>query len=105
MNRQTSLLILLCHKRKSLTKWAARKPFDEKSAAMRRNFLIVCCIAVLLGIGFFTRAAETRWTGLLTDSYCAASPAQMTAAHKMTERDCAIACVKPGAKWVFNSQG
>jgi len=47
-------------------------------------------------------------TGMISDSMCGASHAKMMAMHKdakMTDRDCTLACVKGGGKYVFVSDG
>jgi hypothetical protein len=65
-------------------------------------------LALLLCLSFLTAAAETTWTGQISDSMCAGSHAKMMAAHpdaKMTAHDCTNACVKAGAKYVFISNG
>lgn len=52
-------------------------------------------------------AAERTWTGRISDSMCGASH-KSTMEHsgkKMTDRDCALACVKSGGKYVFVSKG
>ncbi len=53
-------------------------------------------------------AADQTWTGQISDSMCGASHAKMMAAHKdakMTDRDCTLACVKGGGKYVFVQNG
>lgn len=66
----------------------------------------LCCIGLLVGLATFTQAAENTWTGKISDSMCGASHAAMIAQHpKMTARECALACVKGGAKYVFVSHG
>ena len=53
-----------------------------------------------------TFAADQTWTGQISDSMCGVSHAQMTAAQTgMTDRDCTLACVKYGGKFVFVSDG
>jgi hypothetical protein len=47
-------------------------------------------------------------TGMISDSMCGASHAKMMEMHKdakMTDRDCTLACVKGGGKFVFVSGG
>ena len=47
-------------------------------------------------------------TGMISDSMCGASHAKMMEMHKdakMTDRDCTLACVKGGGKYVFVSAG
>jgi hypothetical protein len=44
--------------------------------------------------------------GTISDSMCGASHAKMTAGHAgMTDKACALACVKGGGKYVFVSDG
>jgi hypothetical protein len=64
------------------------------------------CIGLLVGLGAFAQAAEKTWTGKISDSMCGASHAKMMAQHtgaKMTDQECALACVKGGGKYVFVS--
>ncbi|MCU1336836.1 MAG: hypothetical protein JWO19_2417 [Bryobacterales bacterium] len=46
-------------------------------------------------------------TGKISDSACGASHAKMMAEHKdlKTDRDCTVACVKSGSKYVLVSDG
>jgi hypothetical protein len=47
-------------------------------------------------------------TGMISDSACGSSHAKMMDAHKeakMSERECTLACVKGGGKFVFVSDG
>jgi hypothetical protein len=51
-------------------------------------------------------AADQTWVGQISDSMCGASHAGMAASHPgLTDRDCALACVKGGGKFVFVSDG
>jgi hypothetical protein len=53
-----------------------------------------------------TFAAQT-WTGKISDSNCGAKP-KTAAEHggaAMSDHDCAVACVKGGAKYVFVTGG
>jgi hypothetical protein len=46
--------------------------------------------------------------GMISDSMCGVSHAKMMEMHKdtkMTDRDCTLACVKGGGKFVFVSDG
>ncbi len=73
-------------------------------SALRRLF----CTGLIVGLPVLAQAAEQTWTGQISDSMCGASHAKMIAQHagaKMTDRDCALACVKGGAKYVFVSSG
>ena len=51
-------------------------------------------------------AAEHTWTGKISDSMCGASHAKMSHdGKKVNDRDCTLACVKGGGKYVFVSKG
>jgi hypothetical protein len=55
---------------------------------------------------FASLASAATWTGQISDSMCGASHQKMTSMHAgMTDRDCALACVKGGGKYVFVSDG
>ena len=47
------------------------------------------------------------WTGMISDSACGMSHSKMMAADKnlKTDRDCTLACIKGGSKYVFVSDG
>ena len=47
------------------------------------------------------------WTGEISDSACGTSHAKMMAEHKdlKTDKDCTLACVKAGSKYVLVSDG
>jgi len=71
---------------------------------MKKVFRSLCELSLLAGLASFASAAS--WTGQISDSMCGASHAKMTSAHAgMTERDCALACVKAGGKYVFVVDG
>jgi hypothetical protein len=62
------------------------------------------------GLCSFAPAATMTMTGMISDSACGASHAKMMDMHKdakmkMTERDCTLACVKGGGKFVFVADG
>jgi hypothetical protein len=57
-----------------------------------------------LGFVFATSCFAGTWTGQISDSSCGVSHAKMTSQHK-TSRDCTLACVKGGSKYVFVSAG
>lgn len=51
-------------------------------------------------------AAEKSWSGQISDSMCGASHSMMEhGGKKVSPRECTIACVKGGGKYVFVSQG
>jgi len=63
-------------------------------------------------IGFivFTTAVSAlaaTWTGQISDSACGTTHAKMLAEHKdlKTDKDCTLACIKGGSKYVFVSEG
>jgi hypothetical protein len=65
-------------------------------------------VGLLTGFVSFAPAATTTLTGMISDSMCGASHAKMMEMHKdakMTDRDCTLACVKAGGKYVFVSDG
>src|SRR5450755_320271 len=68
---------------------------------------VLCCSSLLLaGLAALASGADKTWTGQISDSMCGASHQKMTSAHAgMTDRDCALACVKGGGKYVFVSDG
>jgi hypothetical protein len=65
-------------------------------------------IGLFAGLGSFAGAATMTMDGMISDSACGASHAKMMQEHKdakMTDRDCTLACVKAGGKFVFVSGG
>jgi hypothetical protein len=52
-------------------------------------------------------AFAASWTGQISDSACGMSHAKMMASDKSlkTDRDCTLACIKGGSKYVFVSDG
>ena len=53
-------------------------------------------------------AADHTWTGKISDSMCGATHQKMSTEHgnaKMSDRDCTMACIKEGGKYVFVSSG
>ena len=74
---------------------------------MKNALKSLCCIGLLVGLSAFAQAAEETWTGKISDSGCGASHAKMMAQHpdNKTDRDCTLACVKGGGKYVFVSNG
>lgn len=70
--------------------------------------LCIAIAAVMLGaVSAF--AADQTWTGKISDSMCGAKhkpAAEHAGKAKMSDRDCALACVKEhNAKYVFVSGG
>ena len=73
---------------------------------MKKVLTSLCCLGLFVALASFASAADKTWTGQISDSMCGASHAKMTSAHPgMTDRDCALACVKGGGKYVFVSDG
>lgn len=75
---------------------------------MKRMIPILGGAGFMIAFSSLAAAAPTAMTGMITDSMCGASHAKMIAAHKeakMTDRDCTLACVKAGGKFVFVSDG
>ena len=73
---------------------------------MKQVLRSLCCLGLLAGLASFASAADKTWTGQISDSMCGTSHMKMTSAHPgMTDRECALACVKGGGKYVFVSDG
>jgi len=66
-------------------------------------FKKIAFIAVASGFSAF----GASWTGQIADSACGMSHAKMLTEHKdlKTDRDCTLACIKAGSKFVFVSDG
>jgi hypothetical protein len=68
----------------------------------------LCCFGLLVGLAAYAKAADQTWTGKISDDMCGASHTKMAAEHKdskMSDRECTLACVKGGGKYVFVSGG
>lgn len=68
----------------------------------------ILCFIMLLGLTAVSAfPAEQTWTGKISDSMCGAShkSAMEHAGKKMSDRDCTLACVKNGGKYVFVHMG
>jgi hypothetical protein len=73
---------------------------------MKKLLKSLCGVALLAGLATFASAADKTWAGQISDSMCGSSHMKMISAHAgMTDRDCALACVKGGGKYVFVSDG
>jgi hypothetical protein len=75
---------------------------------MKRVFINLGAIGLFAGLSSFAGAATMTMDGMISDSMCGASHAKMMEMHKdakMTDRDCTLACVKGGGKFVFVSDG
>jgi hypothetical protein len=70
------------------------------------NRLCIAFIASVLG-AMSASAADQTWTGKISDSMCGAKHKKMTehGTTKMADRDCTMACVKEGGKYVFVLKG
>jgi hypothetical protein len=66
----------------------------------------LCSVGLLAGLASFAPAADKTWTGQISDSMCGVSHQKMISGHAgMTERDCTLACIKGGGKYVFVTDG
>src|ERR1041385_473776 len=75
---------------------------------MTRIFRSLSVAGLIIGLGSCAAAANKTMNGMISDSACGASHAKMMQEHKdakMTDRDCTLACVKAGGKFVFVSGG
>jgi hypothetical protein len=75
---------------------------------MKAIFKGLACAGVFAAFTSVAPAATMTMTGTISDSMCGASHAKMMEMHKdakMTDRDCTLACVKGGGKYVFVSDG
>src|SRR6266581_1112093 len=74
---------------------------------MKNAFRILGLVGLVAGLGSYASGA-TKMNGMISDSACGASHAKMMAEHrdaKMTDRDCTLACVRNGGKFVFVANG
>ena len=64
-------------------------------------------IVVILAVtSVAPRAAEQTWTGQISDSLCGAKHEEAAEGQgKMPDRDCTLACVRGGSKFVLVSDG
>ncbi len=75
---------------------------------MRRVIRILGGVGLIATFASFAGAASMTMTGMISDSMCGASHAKMMEMHKdakMTDKDCTLACVKAGGKFVLVSGG
>src|ERR1700730_8998178 len=75
---------------------------------MKRVFIGLGTIGLVTGLASLAGAASVTMDGMISDSMCGTSHAKMMEMHKdakMTDRDCTLACVKGGGKFVFVSGG
>jgi hypothetical protein len=83
-------------------------PGIRQETKMKGIFKSLSTIGLLAGVSSFAGAATMTMDGMISDSMCGASHAKMMEMHKdakMTDRDCTLACVKGGGKFVFVSGG
>ena len=68
-----------------------------------RSSLVVIVVALA---SVAPRAAEQTWTGQISDSLCGAKHEEAAEGQgKMPERDCTLACVRGGSKFVLLADG
>ena len=70
-------------------------------------FKIALSLATVSLLAAAAFGAQETWTGKISDSMCGASH-QSTIEHsgkKMTDRECTLACIKQGAKYVLVHDG
>ena len=80
---------------------------------MKYIFRMLWCMSLLGGIASSASAADQTWTGLISDSMCGDSHDKMiTGRYKdlrtssgAPARECTLACVKNGGKYVFVMKG
>jgi len=80
--------------------WALTEEGEEM-----KSVLAATVAAMLAGASAF--AADQTWTGKISDSLCGATH-KKTAEHgtaQISDRDCTLACVKNGGKYVFVHNG
>jgi|SRR5579884_1380380 hypothetical protein len=86
---------------------AVLKPgrIKKKGENVMKQLAVVVVTAMLTAISGL--AADQTWTGKISDSMCGASHKKV-AEHgtaKISDRDCTLACVKNGGKYVFVRNG
>ena len=62
-------------------------------------------IKLAFGFVFAASCFAGTFIGQISDSACGASHSKMTGQHGKSDRDCTLACVKGGSKYVFVSGG
>jgi hypothetical protein len=70
------------------------------------NYLSIAVMATLLA-ALPASAGDQTWTGKISDSMCGLAHKKMAehGAAKMSDRDCTLACIKDGGKYVFVHDG
>ena len=67
-----------------------------------RLFVVVLVFFVSVVLVPAPRAAEQTWTGQISDSLCGAKHEEAAEGQgKMADRDCTLACVRGGSKFVL----
>ena len=79
----------------------------SKQSQPRLTFVsFVVTIVALALASAAPRAAEQTWTGQISDSLCGAKHEEAAEGQgKMPDRDCTLACVRGGSKFVLMSDG
>src|SRR5438105_1555931 len=74
---------------------------------MCQKFLTMGKKIAFIALTTAVSALAATWTGKISDSACGMSHAKMMASDKSlkTDRDCTLACIKAGSKYVFVSDG
>ncbi len=62
-------------------------------------------IKLTFGFVFAASCFAGTFIGQISDSSCGASHSKMAGQHGKSDRDCTLACVKAGSKYVFVSGG
>ena len=65
---------------------------------------IAIAVAIVLTVSTIGTAEQT-WTGQISDDMCGAEHMPGEHGKKMSAKDCTIACVKDGSKYVFVTGG
>jgi hypothetical protein len=78
-----------------------------KTSTNKRNISFVSFVfIVLIAVTTGPRAAEQTWTGQISDSLCGAKHEEAAEGQgKMADRDCTLACVRGGSKFVLVVDG
>ena len=72
---------------------------------MKPLLLAIAATGILLA-NLGASAAEQTWTGNISDSACGAKHEEAAEGQgKMPDRDCTVACVRGGSKYVLVSDG
>ncbi len=72
---------------------------------MKKLLKGLSAITLLAGLAGYLMAADSTFDGVISDSMCGASHAKMTQGKQMTDRDCTLACVRGGGKYIFVANG